>query len=276
MFERIPVKLLKIGNGLLSDGDTTIEFDVGLGAENPKLSVLNSSDYFEISSDLKINGNLDIIGDLAFDGSITGNIAFSGAVTVGGQSVLTGSINNSKVASDAAIAGSKITAATSSAYGTVKGGQMPVSPPGAAITSGFAGYSKSVAIAVYVGSTTALTWVNSAQTLTLEEGEWEVHAMQPIWIYGGSGTSGNFRAGLSRIQDASNSEVLQTCYAGSTESTKFTDVSQAYHNLTILVPAGQTKVLRLGVTSSENSGATTISGLQGSYGSSGYIKAVKK
>lgn len=71
--ESIPTRKLKIGTGSNVGHDTQVEFDVGLGASNPKLSILAGALIFAL------NKKLDITGDLA-----AANAVFSGNVEIQG------------------------------------------------------------------------------------------------------------------------------------------------------------------------------------------------
>lgn len=162
----------------------------------------------------------------------------------------------------------------------VQGGQLPASSGATQIAAGYAGsYLSSTPAAGTgtTGSTTANTWTAVAGlSLTLTPGEWDINAMQSVYLAGGNGTSPNFRIGYSRVYDVTTSSVLQAIYAGTADASKAFDISQAHHSLRVTVAPGTTKQVRVEVSSNENNSPTTISGLQGAYSGSGYIKAEMK
>lgn len=157
---------------------------------------------------------------------------------------------------------------------TVQGGQVPSNQTGSAIAYPNAGHVRQSTPSNTVGSNTVSTWTAiTGGSLTLDPGEWDIESMQTIGLIGGSGTSPNFRIGWSRIYNVTDAVSIQSVYAGSAEGSKVSDIAQATHNTSIIVPFGQTKTIRLEVSSNEANSATTITNLFGAYSGSGYIKA---
>ncbi len=68
LFERITAKVLKVGNRKFSDADTAIEFDVGLGAANPKIKVSANDDSFRTPTKFIFEDDVVIEGTAVFEG----------------------------------------------------------------------------------------------------------------------------------------------------------------------------------------------------------------